>query len=315
MVSEIHKVSKNTVPNEPLVYVLILNYCSAEDVRKCVAAIEKSSYSNLKIVIIDNASPDSSGEVLRKAFPAHFFVQTGKNLGYVGGNNVGVRLALKAGADYVCVINPDVIVGHGTIKKLVSVMETNSMIQISAPVVEWNMRNQTVFVCGNLSRTKAIHVQYEQSAVEVDWLNGCFLLIRGDVFYKVGLFREDFFLECEDVEFCMRCRDHNMILVGCMGEVIQHNWSQFRLEHRERSQLAQGGLILFGRMRNDWRVLFLGIKNALWIRETAKLLRAFHFIEALAYLCSSLRNICRHLVQPIGEIAFPEPAGKELAVE
>ena len=85
---------------QPLVYVVVLNYRNYAGTIRCVRSLEELHYDNYRIVVMDNGSPNESERALRAAWADHTVVQSGSNLGYAGGNNVGIQLANLKSLDY-----------------------------------------------------------------------------------------------------------------------------------------------------------------------------------------------------------------------
>ena len=101
---------KNTYKAQPKVTVIILNWNGKEDTLECLASVKKIDYSNFEIVLVDNGSVDDSVEAVSEHYPDVTLLQTGDNLGYAGGNNVGIRYALDNKAEYVLLLNNDTVV-------------------------------------------------------------------------------------------------------------------------------------------------------------------------------------------------------------
>src|SRR5579884_395199 len=108
-----------THPDAPLVHVVILNWNGWRDTVACVASVKHSQYPRLQIVVVDNDSSDGSEAAIQLAHPDITVLQSGANLGYAGGNNVGIRHALAAGADFVWILNNDTTVAPDTLAELV----------------------------------------------------------------------------------------------------------------------------------------------------------------------------------------------------
>lgn len=89
---------------------VILNYNNSQDTVECIESVQKIDYKNFEIILIDNDSTDDSVDILSSKFPEITLIQTGINLGYAGGNNVGIKKAIDSKADYICVLNNDVVV-------------------------------------------------------------------------------------------------------------------------------------------------------------------------------------------------------------
>ncbi len=105
--------------DEPLVYVVVLNYRNYTDTIECVRTLKRVSYPNFRIILIENGSDNESERVLRTEFPEIEIVQTGRNLGYSGGNNVGLQRALEEGAEFAVILNNDTLVQDDFLSRLV----------------------------------------------------------------------------------------------------------------------------------------------------------------------------------------------------
>jgi GT2 family glycosyltransferase len=101
---------------------VVVNWNGWRDTCECLKSLEEQTYHNLSIIMVDNGSNDDSVARLKAICSRVMIVETKMNLGYAAGNNVGIRLALEAGADYVWLLNNDTIAPPDTIAKLVSKM-------------------------------------------------------------------------------------------------------------------------------------------------------------------------------------------------
>ena len=96
-----------TPPQQPRVAVIILTWNRVDDIVTCLESFAEVHYPNLEVVVVDNASADDTVATVRERFPWATLIVNDDNLGYVGGNNVGIRYALAHGADYVFILNSD----------------------------------------------------------------------------------------------------------------------------------------------------------------------------------------------------------------
>ena len=103
----------------PKVVIVILNWNGKADTIECVASASAINYPNYEIVVVDNSSTDDSVGAITKQYPDIDLLQTGSNLGYAGGNNVGIRWALDHDADYVLLLNNDTIVSPDLLRAFV----------------------------------------------------------------------------------------------------------------------------------------------------------------------------------------------------
>src|ERR1700733_10890334 len=100
--------------------VVILNWNGKNDTLACLASLQNVETSLFDVIVVDNGSTDDSVLEIAKRFPQATLLETGKNLGYAGGNNVGIEHALKQGADLVLLLNNDTIVDQHFIKELIN---------------------------------------------------------------------------------------------------------------------------------------------------------------------------------------------------
>ena len=109
--------------NAPKVFIVILNWNGLEDTLACLESLEGLEYSNYEVIVVDNDSADGSEEVLRERYPQHIILQSGANLGFAGGMNVGLRYALAHGASYAWLLNNDTLVEPDALTQLVRRMQ------------------------------------------------------------------------------------------------------------------------------------------------------------------------------------------------
>lgn len=219
------------------VSIILLNYKGAEDTIACLKSLLKISYAKYDIVIVDNASPDDSVERIEEYFKSMaageytFFrspeeamqssqpqstftlLQTGHNGGYGYGNNVGIKYALKNGADYVLLLNNDTVVDPGFIEPIVQMCEEDKSIGIaSGQIFYFDHPDIFWFNGGTFSKCtgKVTHIDYgkkntgQKPLGNSTFITGCLWLVPKYVFEKVGLINEKYFMYVEDVEFSQR---------------------------------------------------------------------------------------------------------------
>lgn len=220
--------------NEPRVGVVVLNFKVKEEVFKCLTSVLDSSYKNLNIVVVDNNSGDGiEGEISRFARNDGDleFIQTGENLGYTGGNNVGIKKLIEDGCRYVFVINPDTEVTKDCIKILVEKMEEDEEIGVCGPKILFKDR-KTIWFAGGVMDTNNVlgsHIgvdekdlgQYNQSR-ECDYITGAALFLRTSVLKRIGVFDERFFLYYEDSDLCFRIKKSEKKIMYIPEAVVYH---------------------------------------------------------------------------------------------
>lgn len=229
---------------KPKVFIIILNWNGWRDTTDCVESLKKIDYSNYEVVIVDNGSTDESPQILPQKFPEIKFIETGKNLGFAGGNNVGIKYVLEHDADYVLLLNNDTLVDQDFLKELVRVGESDQKIEILGPKIyfydtETNKKTNKIWFAGgkiNKILTKGTHINYgkidknDEIPKTIDYITGCAMLIKRKVIEKIGLMNEDYFLYYEDADWCLRARKAKFKCVLVPKAKIWHKCSKSAIE-------------------------------------------------------------------------------------
>jgi GT2 family glycosyltransferase len=199
----------------PRTVAIVLNYQREEMTAACVAALEAST-DLPRVLIVDNASPDGSGERLRARFPQHAYLQTGGNLGYAGGNARGMAWALDQGAERIFVVNDDAAPDPHCIALLNDALDADAGAVVASPmmlhespaeVIWWGGgRFSALRVMGTHEGygTRAPAVEDSPPPIAVTSLCGCAMMFRADAVRALGGFREDFGSYVEDLELSVR---------------------------------------------------------------------------------------------------------------
>lgn len=204
----------------PTVVLVVLTYNARDVARRCLVSLRRLTYPDLQVLVVDNASSDGTERMVRSEFAEFECLQTGANLGYTGGNNRGLEIALKRRADYVMILNPDtVVVNPHFLDEMVSYLEINPDIGIAGPRVflreRGEVQNTVLFTPGlwrSLTNWFAYRLNprsFELSRDKVrdaETLNGVCLLLRSKCLNEVGLFDENIFMYIEDADLDHRAR-------------------------------------------------------------------------------------------------------------
>ena len=199
------------VEEKPKVFVSILSWNGCDDLLHCLENLFLSDYENFEVLVVDNGSTDQSVETVKSRYPHIKIIQNTTNLGFTGGNNVGMKYATDNGADYVFLLNDDAIVMGDTLSKLVSCSESDKTIGLASPIV-YTVDGKIQF-CGSLldlNETK-IHskISYEHDGSSnknglIDCLWGTALLIKKELIQAIGLLDDRFFAYFEDTDYSVR---------------------------------------------------------------------------------------------------------------
>lgn len=235
------------------VFIIILHFGDPEVTIACLKSIFKRKISFTELVVIDN------NQNLDPATPKSFkskikVIENKKNLGFSGGVNVGIRYALEKGADYVLLLNNDTIVKQNFLKNLIEFSEKFENAGIVGPAIKFKRDNRIVYdVGGRINRFFGRTTHKEVSKIGdknpkvTDYISGCCMLVKKDVFERSGLFDERFFLYYEDVDFCLRARGKGFVTYVLPKVYIEHELSisvgkvsSLAIYHQTKSALLFG---------------------------------------------------------------------------
>lgn len=208
--------------------VVILNWNGKKDTIACLESIAQAN-----VIVVDNGSTDDSVKVIKEQFPWVTLIETGQNLGYAGGNNVGIEYALKNGADLVLLLNNDTIVDPKLLETLDSYAKSHPEIGIfGARPLRFYDPEKLDHLGGKWNEEKGefdlIGLQEKsdfQFTGELDYVCGCSVLIRKQVFEKIGLLEPAFFLFWEEADFCMRAKKAKFGIGICDQAQLWHKVS------------------------------------------------------------------------------------------
>ncbi|MEA2626352.1 MAG: hypothetical protein QOD06_2397 [Candidatus Binatota bacterium] len=194
--------------------VVIVNWNGLADTRECLRSLGAVAGEWSHVIVVDNASEDGSPAVLRGEFPWVDLIEAGANLGYAGGNNLGIRRARDAGADFVFVLNNDAAVVPGTIAELRSTIENDPRIGVAGPLVYRAGGKQDFWYAGGDLQERPFRVRErtDRSVLERDepldvgYVPGCALMMSRRMLDRIGLLDERFFLTWEDTDWSARVR-------------------------------------------------------------------------------------------------------------
>lgn len=256
----------------PSVAVIVLNWNGTEDTLECLASLDRLTYPRVEIVVVDNGSRPSPRATIAAAFPRVTYLETGINLGYAGGNNVGIRYALDSGHDYVFVLNNDTIVEADVLDRAIGVAERDESIGVlGVKIIAWDDPGRVWVAYGEVTYRQGLvrligyygldDGRFDQQR-DVEWVPGTAMLLRRSALQRVGLFDEEFFAYHEDVDWCTLARKHGFRVVFSPEPRIYHKG--------HRSSGGKGYVTP--------RQYLAGRNMVLYVRKHATLLQAMKFL-------------------------------------
>lgn len=206
--------------------IIIVNYKTPQLLLDCIGSVCEFDTTGTEIILVDNFSQDDTELLLKKNFPAVRFLQMGYNAGFARANNAGIRIAT---GEVILLLNSDTIVKDNAINNAlenliaskdhvacgVQLLNEDGTPQISGNFAMKGGINHLLplpyvgkllkFIA-SLLKVKKPNVPVAEGLVEVDWINGAFLMVKMHAIEKAGLLDEDFFLYAEEAEWCSRLK-------------------------------------------------------------------------------------------------------------
>lgn len=212
--------------------IIIVNYKTPHLVVDCISSIQKGSCNNTEIIVVDNHSNDDSKKIINGAHPDVIWIDMPYNSGFARANNAGIRAAR---GELILLLNSDTLnennAVHNCFERLyndkyvaagVQLLNADRTPQISGNYVMTGGLNYLMALpyIGKLLRDIAVksgakktNISYATATVEVDWINGAFLMIKKTAIEAAGMLDEDFFLYAEEAEWCSRLKKRGPLCI------------------------------------------------------------------------------------------------------
>jgi hypothetical protein len=236
--------------------LIVLNWRNAAGTVACLTALKRLTAAHVTVIVVDNGSGDNSVPFIRQQHPDLMLLETGANLGYAGGNNVGIRYALEHGADTVGILNNDALVDPNFLQPLLAAQQLTPDGSITTPMICESEAPETIWALGatidwQTATSYRLHAGEQRAAWkdraphEVDFAVGTALLAPRQVWERAGLIDESFFLYYEETDWCVRARRLEIPSVAVPGSCVWHEAG------------ASGG-------RTSPSITYYMTRNALW---------------------------------------------------
>ena len=200
----------------PKVAAIVINYNGKEVTLQTLESLVAVDYPELEVIVVDNGSTDDSFDAVEKRFPGVTQVRKEVNEGVACGMNLGVRCALEGDCDYLLILNNDIEVDVQMVSELVHVGESEGSVGCVGPkAYYYGDRDRLWSAGGSIRFGESVTSergmgeedlgQYDK-VQEVDYVNGCAMLVKRRVMERVGLFDPAYFIGVEDADWCMRMK-------------------------------------------------------------------------------------------------------------
>lgn len=219
--------------------VILINYADAKTTASCVSSIKKTKDTPY-IIVVDNGSSVECIAELKELCPEIDLIQSPTNLGFSAANNLGIKKALRMGAEVVYILNNDTLVDPNLFFRSYRFVAKKNRIAGAkiyyAKGYEYHEsqkgQGNILWYAGGYYDDKVVisrHIGIDEEdrgqfdhTQNVDFITGCFMAIPRLVFKKIGLFNEDYFLYLEDTEYSLRAKNNKTELIYNPNLVLYH---------------------------------------------------------------------------------------------
>ncbi|MFC1985421.1 glycosyltransferase family 2 protein [Chloroflexota bacterium] len=191
---------------QPKVSIIILNWNSLENSLECLASLKQITYLNYEVMIVDNASSGNDVKVLRERYGNNIdIIENDRNYGFAEGNNIGIRYALKKGAEYVLILHPDMVVDREFLDELVKVAEVGNQVGMVFPLnYSYREPDRVIYPVGlgivyfrniviRLLLGVGLDIQHFHKVNSFNFPVGSCILIKTEVLHSVGFLDPQYF--------------------------------------------------------------------------------------------------------------------------
>ncbi len=217
----------------PLVSIISVVYNQTEVTLQMLASLRKLTYSNIEVIVVDNNSPSEDPGVIEDLFPEVKLIRSAVNLGYAGGNNLGIR---QAQGDYLLFLNNDTEVDPGFIEPLLDVFAQNLKAGIASPKIIYFGTGGLIQYAGSsginpwTGRSKTIgNGETDQGQYDISHAthlaDGAAMMVPMRVIKQTGLMPELYFLYYEELDWCEQIKRAGFTCQYVAESVIYHKES------------------------------------------------------------------------------------------
>ena len=195
---------------QPLVSIITVNYNQSEVTCQLISSLQKITYKNIEIIVVDNGSPNDNPELIKTSFPEVVFIKSDDNLGFAGGNNLGIK---EAKGEYLLFLNNDTEVPGNFIEPLIEFLSTSTSAGIASPQIQYFYHPGMIQYAGYSPMSKySIRnsgIGYKEmnrgqynTVTETNYAHGAAMLVPRKVIDEVGMMPEIYFLYYEEYDWC-----------------------------------------------------------------------------------------------------------------
>lgn len=219
----------------PKVTAVILNTNRKEDTLACLESLSIQERPIDRILVLDNQSTDGSAQAIADRYPQVRVLDLAANKGYAGNNNVGISAALEEGADWLLILNEDVVLHPKAAGELLTAAISLPEVGFVGPMVYHFDEPEIIQSAGGMMTKNWLSAHRGQNQADqgqfarvepVAWVSGCAFLVRRELIEDLGAIDERFFYYWEETEWCLRARAHGWIVLFVPSAKVWHKGVQ-----------------------------------------------------------------------------------------
>ncbi len=257
-----------------LISVVVLNWNGSQVIEKCLTSVQGQTYHPLEIILVDNASTDGSVKLIKNHYPNIKLIVNERNLGFGGGNNVGIRASQGR---YIMILNNDTRLDPKCIEELKRGIEKDERLGACASKILLDYEDDLIDAAGiviypdglSIGRGRLERGDRYNEETEVFAGSGCACLYRREMLEDIGLYDEDFFAYADDTDLGWRAQLANWKCIYNPKAIVYHfhsassgTYSPLKAFLVERNRIWVAiknfplSLIITGQFFTLWRYLF-----------------------------------------------------------
>ncbi len=219
--------------NYPLISIITVNYNHSEVTLEMIESLNKISYPNIEVIVVDNCSPDDDPKIIKRKYPNAILVENPINYGFAAGNNYGL---MRAKGEYVMLLNNDTVVTENFIEPLLDKLEQNPGIGAVSPKIRYFHTPDTIQYAGyteinpitmrnfSIGFNQKDKGQYDEDR-ETAYAHGAAMMVPMEVIKKIGLMSYIFFLYYEEADWCARIKQAGYKIFYVHDSLVYHRES------------------------------------------------------------------------------------------
>jgi GT2 family glycosyltransferase len=299
----------------PLVSIITVNYNQAEVTCALIESLNKITYPNFEIIVVDNHSTEDDPSIIKKRYPSVVFIQNPINYGFAAGNNYGL---MRARGEYVLLLNNDIEVPPGFMEPLVEKLEKNPGIGAVSPKIKFYYQPDTIQYAGytpinNITMRNFAIGYWEKDKGQYDndketaYAHGAAMMVPMRVVKEIGLMSYIFFLYYEEADWCARIKKAGYKIYYVGKSYVLHKesvstgkMSPLKIYYQNRNR------IVFMRRNIEGKEFYLGILYQLFVAIPKNALK-FLLKGKIIYFLAYYRAIGWHITHLFSKEIYENP--------